>query len=300
MGVTNKGEHMSEELQKLDQSIDHCRVALSHKIPEDTLSLLQTFHVICEELRYLELIHRKMHMLRTSSRLKIGLVIMKLEESAPQSGRQVKSKLASVFDFDNPASFNLHRIKPKHLTKDRLAKGQAIALVVGEGVIELDWSMREYLKRLGLADTGPLWPDYLNKLTWLHNRALLDYLQPSSEERKPYEELVAREVLSVVEKDQECHGSIKLSDDLRHMNPPLTWGEVIYHFLHDPQTTKGERGEALREFLSLFNKRYCLECDELFTASKSSLSITCPRCSSKLRKRRERERKKQRLQDVRR
>ena len=70
-------------------------------------------------------------------------------------------------------------------------------------------------------------------------------------------------------------------------------GEVVYHFLRDPANTKGKRGEALGEFLGLFRKRYCLECDELFTASKSSLRLVCQRCSNKLRKRRERERKKQ-------
>lgn len=275
---------MSEELYELDQAIDCCRAALAQ---EDV-------YVLCKELRHLELIHRKMHRLRALGRLRVGLLMMDLEEREPQVRPQLKRELASVFDFDSPAPFNLHEVMPKkRLPKERLDKGQAIALEVGEGVIELDQSVRKYLKARGWADRGPRWPDYLNQLAWLRDRALLDYLRPASEGPKPDEEKVARQVLSLVEKNQESCGSRKLRDDLRGMGPPLTWGEVVYHFLRDPVNTKGKRGEALGEFLGLFRKRYCLECDELFTASKSSLRLVCQRCSNKLRKRKERERKKQ-------
>jgi hypothetical protein len=204
---------------------------------------------------------------------------------------QLKREVASVFDVDSFAPFNLRGIILQRLSKERLAKGQSLALVVGEGLIELDRSVGEYLKDIGWADRGSRWPDYLNELTWLRDKVLLDYLHPCPEGLKPHEELLAREVLSIVEKGQESHGSKKLRDDLRDMNPPLTWGEVVYHFMQDPENTKGKRGRTLQEFLSLFRKRYCLECDELFTGPKSGPRLTCPRCSNKLRKRRERAKK---------
>lgn len=290
---------MSEELYELDQAIGRCAAALVQKIPEDTPDLLQTFRVLCEELRHLELIHSKMHQLRYFGRLIIRPVMRELEERDPQVRQQLKRKLASVSDSDSRAPFNLRGVMPqKCLPKDRSYKGQVTALEVGEGVIELALSVQEYLKGfeylkgLEWMDRGPWWPDFLDELTRLHDRALLDYLHPPSEGQEPFEEELAREVLSLVEKDKESHGSRKLSDELRHMNPPLTWGEVVYHILQAPENTKGKRGRALREFLIPFFRRRCLECDELFTVSKSSLCLTCPRCSNKLRKRRERERKK--------
>lgn len=296
---------MSDELHELDQAIGRCAAALVQKLPDESVAdvpaLLQTFHVLCEELRHLKLIHRKMHQVRYFGRLIIRPVMRKLEERDPQIRRQLKRELASVFDFDSDsdAPFNLHGLMPqKCLPQDRLAKGQAIALVIGEGVIELAWSVQEYLKGfeclkgLEWMDRGPGWPDFLDELTRLHDRVLLDYLHPPSEGQEPFEEELAREVLSLVEKDQESHGSRKLRDDLRDMNPPLTWGEVVYHFLQDPENTKGKRGRTLREFLIPFFGRRCLECDELFTVSKSSLRLTCPRCSNKLRKRKERARKR--------
>lgn len=278
---------MSEELHELDRAIDRCRHILVHEIPEDTPSLLQIFHILCEELRHVELAHRKMHRLRTLGRLMMSLVMMDLEEREPQARRQLERELASVLDFDSFAPFNLHGLRLQCLPKERLDKGQVIALEVAEGVIELDRSVRKYLKGRGWADRGPRWPDYLNELTWLRDRELLDYLH-LPEGPKQREELIAREVISIVEKDQESHGSKKLRDDLRYMNPPLTWGEVVYHFLRAPETTKGERGRVLREFLSLFRKRYCLECDTLFTGPKSSPRLTCQRCYNKLRKQKER------------
>jgi len=209
-----------------------------------------------------------------------------LEEREPQA-RQLKRELASVFDVEPFAPFDLHGVTPwKHFSKERLDKGQELALAVGEGVVEFDRSAREDLRKdlPGWVDRGPQWPEYLNALTWLNDRALLDYIKPDWKEPKLSEELIARDVLSIVEKDQESHGSKKIRDHLRDMNPPLTWGEVVYHFLSE--TTKGESG-ALREFLSLFRKRYCLECDELFTAPKSS-RLTCRRCLNRLNKRKER------------
>lgn len=296
---------MSEELYELDRAIDHCRDALVHNIPDENVAdvpaLLQTFHVLREKLWHLELIHRRMHRLRYFSRLIIRPVMRELEKRDPQVRRQLKRELASVFDFDSDSGvpFNLHGVMPqKRLPKGRLAKGQVIALKVGEAVIELARSVQEYLKDfeclkgLEWMDRGPGWPDLLDELTRLHDRALSDYLHPPSEGQEPFEEELARELLSIEEKDRESHGNDKLSDELRHMNPPLTWGEVVYHILQDPDTTEGKRGRALREFLSPFRKRFCLECDELFTVSKSSLRLICPRCSTKLRKRRERERKR--------
>ncbi len=288
---------MSEELYELDRAIDRCRDVLAHKIPDESVAdvpaLLQTFHVLWEELRHLELIHRKMHRLRTFGRLIMSVVMMDIEEHDPQVRRQLKRELASMLDFVSPAPFNLHGIMPqKRLPKDRLAKGQAVALVIGERVIEVACSGQEYAKGLGREDRASWWPDYLNELTWLHDRALLDYLQPASEGQKSsFEEGLARGILFMEEKDRESHGGKKLSDELRHMNPPLTWGEVVYHILQDPETTKGKRGRALREFLSLFRGRYCLECDELFVGPKSSPRLTCESCYNRLRKRKERRRK---------
>jgi len=290
---------MSDELYELDQAIGRCAAALVQKLPEDTPGLLQTFRVLCEELRHLELIHSKMHQLRYFGRLIIGPVMRELEERDPQVRRQLKREFASVFDSDSGVPFNLHGVmSQKQLSKERLDKGQCLALVVGEGLIELAWSVQEYFKALEISKglewmgKGPWWPDFLDELTRLHDSALLDYLHPPSEGQEPFEEELGREVLSLVEKDQESHGSKKLRDDLRDMNPPLTWGEVVYYILRAPENTKGERGRALREFLIPFFRRRCLECDELFTVSKSSLRLTCPRCSNKSRKRRERARKR--------
>lgn len=166
---------------------------------------------------------------------------MELEKCEPQLRRRLKRELASVLDFDSFTPFDLHGVTPwKGLPQHRLAKGQELALAVGEGVVEFDRSAREDLKCRkdldpGWADRGPQWPELLNELTWLADRALLDYIEPDWKEPKFSEELIARDVLSYVEKDQESHGSKKIRDYLRDIDPPLTWGEVVYHVLCDSE-----------------------------------------------------------------
>ncbi len=248
---------MSQELYELDQAISRCGAALVQKIPDESVAdvptLLQAFHVLREELRHLELIHSEMHRLSYFGRLIIRPIMRRLEERDPQVRRQLERELASVFDSDSDSDsdtpFNLHGLMPQNrLHKDRSSKGQVIALEVGEAVIELAWSMQEYfdgsehLRSLRWMDRGPGWPDLLAELARLHDSALLDYPRPPSEGQEPFQEELPREVLSLVEKDRESRGSSELRDDLRDMNPPLTWGEVVYHFLQDPENTKGKRG----------------------------------------------------------
>lgn len=299
MRVTER-EQMSDELSELERAIDRCRTTLIHEISQDVPGLRQTFDLLCEELRHVESIHHKVHKLRSWGQLMMSLVMTALEEREPQARQRLKRELASVFDVEPFVPFDLHRVTPwKHFSKERLGKGQELALVVGEGIVDFDRSAREDLKHRkdlgpGWSDRGPQWPEHLNALTWLNDRPLLDFIEPPRNLPLPAhwkgpklsEELIARGVLSIVEKYQESHGSKQLRDDLFRMNPPFTWGEVVHYFL--PETTMGERGEALSKFLSLFKKRYCWECNELFTGPKSSPRLSCPRCFNKLRKRKER------------
>lgn len=279
-------EQVSDALYEVGRAVDRCWAALVRDMPEDRPSLLKTFHDLCKELQYLESIHSKIRRLRRVELLRTHLVMMKLEGDDPAARRQLKREFASAFELDSPVPFKLQGPKPQeYLTKERLVKGQELALEVGGGVIALDESIRQYLKSSGYADMGPRWPDYLDELTSLYDRPLLDCLQPPSKGAKPRREQIAREVLSILKEARESGGSIALSYELRHMAPPLTWGEVVYHFLRDPESTKGETGKALREYLRLFRKRSCLECGKLFPVSKSSLNLLCNSCSARLRQR---------------
>ena len=91
----------------------------------------------------------------------------------------------------------------------------------------------------------------------------------------------------------------RLRKRLRDTTPPMTWREILYHFLTYLDANRGLSDvDAQRRQIDAYllppAQFYCLECDRPFTLdSRHTGRFICPRCRAKERKRRERKRKRQ-------
>jgi hypothetical protein len=91
----------------------------------------------------------------------------------------------------------------------------------------------------------------------------------------------------------------RLRKRLRDTTPPMTWGEILYHFLAYLDANRGLSDvDAQRHQIDAYllppAQFYCLDCDRPFTLdSRHTGRFICPRCRAKERKRRERKRKRQ-------
>lgn len=82
---------------------------------------------------------------------------------------------------------------------------------------------------------------------------------------------------------------ISLWHDLETLQPPLTWGELMWHCVY--YLNDSERKERLKELDKYFSPdRHCIICGQIFKISKYNPGhVRCPRCSRNIRARRYRE-----------
>lgn len=89
----------------------------------------------------------------------------------------------------------------------------------------------------------------------------------------------------------------RLRQELRNLMPPMTWGEILLHFLTSLEDNRGDvsvkaQSNQIGKYLFPLQKFYCILCDQLFSLDKLHLGrFICPRCRARLRKQRERQRK---------
>lgn len=89
--------------------------------------------------------------------------------------------------------------------------------------------------------------------------------------------------------------SVELRQKLKSLVPPLTWGEIFYHFLRDLEDRRGEpnadrQRKCVGEYLSPLTEFYCLDCDQTFAVdSRHPGCFVCKRCRARERKRKQRQ-----------
>ncbi len=92
---------------------------------------------------------------------------------------------------------------------------------------------------------------------------------------------------------QRRHRTKLLWQQLADLQPPMTWGEVMWNcvsYLTDPE--EKERRKELDQFFAP-SKRHCITCGRTFKASKYNPGRQrCPRCSTRVRVQRWREKKR--------
>jgi len=194
--------------------------------------------------------------------------------------------------FDD--TFDLRKFK--HLGNQ--SERHAMALEIGEAVVNFAASIDNRLQ-----NEEPLWPHYLVGLYYGYGGSpVQEFFEPAIPSNKlwpgstegghlEFHARLACEVLVKIESERKRLVQKSLKHELEQLVPPLTWGEVLFahiSYLRDEGDT-----DSLKELSKLFPvQRCCLECDQMFLISKYNPGhFVCPRCSAKLRKRRERERK---------
>ncbi len=139
----------------------------------------------------------------------------------------------------------------------------------------------------------PTWPIYLSLLANRKgDQAVVDPKPTPGEELPSYwqgkdtwmdEDIFALEVLKKLYELDDG----KTFKQVRELNPPLTWGEVLYRFydyLHENRSDKILKNQKM-ELDRLFyppGRCYCFECDMPFTVTKyHPYRSTCSRCAAK-------------------
>jgi len=212
----------------------------------------------------------------------------------------------------------LSRFKPLKNQTER----ERIAMEICDALFKIETDVKEHLRADGFETGEPLWPTWL---IGLYNRysdmKVQDFFDPGIPSRRefadlpsPYREewlkriddglfdsfaVAGYELLKQAEGERQKdrwemnHQKKTLADELNGLEPPLTWGETIFHYMNY-LTDWGER-ERLKELEQLFPaKRYCIVCGKPFEVSKYNPGyFRCSSCSTRLRVRQWRERKRQ-------
>lgn len=247
------------------------------------------------------------HRLRFIAALELALEKIELGESQDgwndeQEGKQLKPIGKYRFRED------LSRFKPRQNRAER----QRIALEVCDALLEVEIKVKQHLEANGYDPKPRLWSMWMLAL---YNRysdmKLQDFFDPAVPSRRDFSELpipyrdewlkgidhgrvehsacVGYEVLNQAESERqkerwERDHSIKpLADELNKLEPPLTWGETIFHYIS--YLTESGGGEALKELDEFFPaKRHCIECGKFFEVDKYNPGrYRCKTCSTRLR-----------------
>lgn len=242
---------------------------------------------IKESLKLLESTHEKIHRLWFSELSKAGL---------KSDGRlKIKQlwKLKSDYLFGDFDSFRLEVQKEFKFSGNEQRTRLIFEII--DATATFAESIENRLQKRGFAQRDLLY-DYLFSL---HNhykdKPVEHCFEPLKGENglSDSNELLAGEILQKMEAERAKErrevdsGKMGLLEELRQLNPPLTWGEVLFYFIEDDVS-------ARKKLNGLFfppGNRYCLQCDERFRLSENNPGyFRCPKCSARIRQRRKRER----------
>lgn len=245
-----------------------------------------------KELELLESVHERVHRLWSSEVLKVGL-----ETSGRLKLKQLW-KLDSdypLYPLDDFSSFWANLQKKFWLLSNRKNR-ENLAFELIKSMSEITKSIENELKERGFT-TRELLRD---RLLGLHHRCkgkpVQDCLEPPKDEYGFYElhDQLASKTLKKTETERqkrrrEINSKTKeLLEELSQLSPPLTWEEILFHFIKDEVSER----KKLSELFPPLIRRYCLECNKPFTLSKNNPGyFRCPKCSTKMRQRRKRGKK---------
>jgi DNA-directed RNA polymerase subunit RPC12/RpoP len=244
---------------------------------------------IKESLKLLESTDKKIHRLWFSELSKVGL--------EPDGRLKLKQlwKLKSDYLWGDFGSFRLELQKEfKFLGNEQ---GELLILEIIDATATLAEYIENRLQKGGFARRDSLY-DYLYRLhNHFKDKPVQHCFEPLKGENGLYDsnEVLASEILQKTEaergKERYEVDSRKtgLLEELRQLNPPLTWGEVLFYFIEDDVSTRGK----LNGLFFPPGNRYCLQCNKFFLLSKNNPGyFRCPQCSARIRQRRKRERER--------
>jgi len=201
-------------------------------------------------------------------------------------------KLKSDYLFGDFGSFRLGLQK-----RFKFSWNSQRTLLIFE-IIDVTATLAEYienrLQKVGFARSNLLY-EYIYRLdNHFKDKPVQDCFEPIRNEDGLYDsnEVLGSEILKRMqaerakERYEVSHWKMGLLEELRQLNPPLTWGEVLFYFIEDDVSAR----ENLNGLVFPPGNRYCLECDKPFLLSKNNPGyFRCPRCSAKMRQRKKRE-----------
>ena len=214
---------------------------------------------------------------------------------------------------------DLSKFKPPKNRRER----EDIALQICEALFRVEAKVKQYLQCRGFDTEENQWPMWL---VGLYNRygnmKLQDFSDPAipsqqnfqnlpseyrsewlkgvDEGRFEYFAVLGHEVLQDAESEckkewwERNHSIRPLSDILNELVPPLTWGEIVFHYISD--LTESGDTEKLKELDPFFSaKRHCIDCGGVFEVDKYNPGrFRCKTCSLRARVQRYRAKKRQR------
>lgn len=202
--------------------------------------------------------------------------------------------------------FNLEGLRFKPL-KDRV-KEQLVSASLWDALIEVESDVKEELRGDGFESEKPLWSFWL---VGLHNRysemKVQDFFDPAIPSMRCYSDLPIRYQVEfrryelfacigykIVKKAEARrqkeiweidHNRKPLMDDLNELTPPLTWGEIIFHFVSWLTEIRDRR--SLRELERFIPAGHCIVCGKSFKVDKYNPGrFRCPTCNKRLRQQR--------------
>lgn len=288
---------LKRALDKVKQAIDKYQPAEMEYDPKDKASVEKALDILEEEYNHIEEIHDRVHKMRSRFLLLWGLAYGESQQNHGKRRHLEKVKIEPIVD--------LRELKEKlpRVSRDAMAKREDLAIDVAEATIRLSEKLPPSHAFVFLffgfitQDPGivnePTWPIYLSLLANRKgDQAVADPKPTPGEELPSYwqgndtwmdEDIFALEVLKKLYELDDG----KTFRQVRELDPPLTWGEVLYRFydyLHENRHDETLKNQKM-ELDSLFyppGRRYCFECDRPFTVTKyHPYRSICSSCAAK-------------------
>lgn len=293
-------------LEKLEQLVTRLKQPEGYDIDD----LRARLELLNEELP--EIIHR----LRVTTSLKLVLAEMLVGESQVGWKEERKKHVKPVGRLGFYE--DLSKFKPPKNRRQR----EDIALQICDALFRVEAKVKQYLESCGSDTEENRWPEWL---VGLYNRygnvKLQDFSDPAIPSRQDLQDLpsgygsewlkgvdegrfeyfavVGHKVLQEAESEREKerwernHSIKPLTDILDELDPPLTWGEIVFHYISF--LTESRDTEMLKELDPFFPlKRHCIECGGVFELDKYNPGrFCCKTCSLRLRVQRHRDKKRQ-------
>lgn len=262
---------LGRSLNKVKQAIDKYHPAEIEYDLKNRASVEKALDILEQEYNHIEEIHQAVQKMLSRFQLIVGVIEDHSEQDAKRRFGEIK---ISTVDFRE-----LKKKLPQ--IPGEVEKREEVAHYVAEAVMRL---------------SGKSWPLWLSLLSNAKgNQAVVDP-RPTPDEKLPScwrgkdtwldEDKFAREVF---EKLNELLGDEegRIRRQLKELNPPLTWDEVLYNFyryLHEnnyDETLKKEKTELDRLFYPP-GRRYCFSCGQPFDVTKyHPYRSICSTCAAK-------------------
>lgn len=266
---------LKRALDEVKQAIDkYCPDEIDYD-SKDKASVEKALDILEGEYIHIEEIHDKVHKMRSRFLLLWGIANWESQQNHGKRRHFGKVKIEPIVDFRD-----LKKKLPR-VSGDALRKREGLAFDVAEAVKKLSGKSSAHWFCLlantkgqeAVVDPRPT-PDERLPSCWRGKNTWLIEDRFTQEAFERLDELV---------EDEEG----RTRQQLKEMDPPLTWGEVFYRFyrsLHEnrsDETLKNEKME-LDRLLYPPGHHYCFLCDEPFTVTRyHPYRSICSRCAAR-------------------